>query len=207
MEKSTMRTHENSTLICKSVVTAILALTLSVSSGALAAGKHSGGHGHGEASSGHGGGHGHGGGANIGKPGKASEVTRTVTVTMIDNLYSPENIEVKKGETIRFVVKNKGEFVHEFNIGTAKMHKAHQKEMMLMVEHGVLEPDMINHARMKMDMGGGKTMEHNDPNSALLEPKKSGEIVWKFGSAARLEFACNIPGHYEAGMVGTISVH
>ena len=198
-----MRIHENSTLICKSFLVAILALTLSVSTGALAAGKHSGGHGHGKAS----GGHGHGGGANIGTPGKAANVTRTVTITMTDNRYSPENIEVKKGETIRFVVKNKGEFVHEFNIGTAKMHKAHRKEMMMMVEHGVLEPDKINHARMKMDMGGGKTMEHNDPNSALLEPKKSSEIIWKFNTSAKLEFACNVPGHYESGMVGKISIH
>jgi uncharacterized cupredoxin-like copper-binding protein len=180
-----------------------LAITLSVSTGALAAGKHSGGHGHGKAS----GGHGHGGGANIGKPGKAADVTRTVTITMTDNRYSPENIEVKNGETIRFVLKNKGEFVHEFNIGTAKMHKAHQKEMVIMVEHGVLEPDKINYARMKMDMGGGKTMEHNDPNSALLEPKISSEIIWKFNTSAKLEFACNIPGHYESGMVGNISIH
>ena len=126
---------------------------------------------------------------------------------MTDNRYLPEKITVKKGETIRFVMKNKGEFVHEFNIGTAKMHKAHQKEMMMMVEHGALEPDKINHAMMKMDMGGGKSMEHNDPNSALLEPKKSGEIIWKFDTDAKLEFACNVPGHYESGMVGKISIH
>ena len=198
-----MRIRKKSTLICNSLVTAILALTLSVATGALAAGKHSGGHGHGNTT----GGHGHGGKANIGKPGTSSEVTRTITVTMTDNRYSPEKIEVKKGETIRFVMKNKGEFVHEFNIGTAKMHKAHQKEMMMMVEHGVLEPDKINHDRMKMDMGGGKTMEHNDPNSALLEPKKSAEIIWKFDTDAELEFACNVPGHYESGMVGKISIH
>ena len=202
-----MRSSKNTNLICNSFVAAILALTLSVSTGAMAAGNHSGGHGHGQASGGHGGGHGHGGSANIGKPGTAADVSRTITVTMTDNRYSPENIEVKRGETIRFVLKNEGEFVHEFNIGTAKMHKAHQKEMMIMMEQGVLEPDRINHAKMKMDMGGGKTMEHSDPNSALLEPNKSGEIVWKFGSDARLEFACNVPGHYEAGMVGKISVH
>jgi uncharacterized cupredoxin-like copper-binding protein len=196
MEKSTMRIGEKSSLVCNSLVTAILALTLSVATGALAAGKHSGGHGHT-----------HGGEAKIGKPGKNSEVTRTITVTMTDNRYSPEKIEVKKGETIRFVVENKGEFVHEFNIGTAKMHMAHQKEMMMMVEHGVLEPDKINHARMKMDMGGGKTMEHNDPNSALLEPNKTKEIIWKFNTDAELEFACNVPGHYESGMVGKISIH
>ena len=55
-------------------------------------------------------------------------------------------------------------------------------------------------------MGGGKTMEHNDPNSVLLEPKKSAEIIWKFDTDASLEFACNVPGHYETGMVGKITI-
>ena len=64
----------------------------------------------------------------------------------------------------------------------------------------------IDHDMMKMDMGGGKTMEHNDPNSALLEPGKSGEVIWKFTKAMELEFACNVPGHYEAGMVGKMNV-
>lgn len=176
-------------------------LTLTLASGAFAAGEHGGGHGAG----GHGGGH-HGASAAIGEPGKASDVSRTVTVTMTDNRYEPERITVKKGETVRFVVNNKGEFVHEFNIGTAAMHKGHRKEMMMMVEHGVLEVDKINHAKMKMDMGGGKTMEHNDPNSVLLEPKKSAEIIWKFDTDASLEFACNVPGHYETGMVGKITI-
>ena len=205
-----MRRSENTNPICKSILAAAVALTLSVSTGALAAGKHGGGHGHGGHMDKASGGHmdkasgGHGAGSEIGQPGKKSEATRTITITMTDNLYTPEKITVKKGETVRFVVNNKGEFVHEFNIGTAKMHKAHQKEMMMMVEHGVLEPDKINHAKMKMDMGGGKTMEHNDPNSVLLEPGKTGEVIWKFSQPAKLEFACNVPGHYEAGMVGEI---
>lgn len=193
-----MRCFNFATSLCKSVLTAAVVVGLSVSTGALAAGKHGGGHGHGS--------DGHGHGAAIGKPGKASDVSRTVTVTMTDNRYAPEKINVGKGETVRFVVKNQGEFVHEFNIGTAKMHKAHQKEMMMMMEHGVLEADKINHARMKMKMPGGHTMEHDDPNSALLEPKKSGEIIWKFDTDAELEFACNVPGHYESGMVGKISI-
>lgn len=186
-----MRLNTTSNPIRKSFQMAILAVALSVSTGAIAAGTHGGGHNE---------------NATIGKPGKASEVSRTVTVTMTDNRYTPENLAVKQGETIRFVLKNDGELVHEFNIGTAEMHKVHQEEMMTMVEHGVLEHDKINHSMMKMDMGGGKTMEHNDPNSALLEPKKSGEIIWKFGKTGNLEFACNVPGHYDAGMVGKISI-
>ena len=168
-------------------------LVLLFSTGALAAGKHSGGHGHGEA------------GVN-GMPGKPADATRTVEITMTDNRYSIEKISVKKGETIRFVIENKGELVHEFNIGTPKMHAEHQKEMEMMVEHGVLEADRINHARMKMDMGGGKTMAHDDPNSVLLEPGKSAEIIWTFTTNTELEFACNVPGHYDAGMVGKLHV-
>jgi uncharacterized cupredoxin-like copper-binding protein len=150
----------------------------------------------------HGGGHGNA----AGEPGKASEASRTINIVMTDNRYSIDEITVTAGETIRFVVVNKGELVHEFNIGTPDMHKGHRKEMMMMVDHGVLEADRINHARMKMDMGGGKTMEHNDPNSALLEPGKSKKIVWKFSKAGTFEFACNVPGHYDAGMVGEVQV-
>ena len=194
-----MRTCKNTNPFYKSFLIAILALTLSVSTSVLAAGKHSGGHEH--ASGDHA-----SDSAAIGQPGKALDVTHTVTVTMTDNRYEPERISVKKGETIRFVVQNEGIFVHEFNIGTAKMHKAHQKEMMMMFEYGVLELHKINHARMKMDMGGGKTMEHNDPNSVLLEPKNSAEIIWRFDMDGMLEFACNVPGHYESGMVGKITI-
>lgn len=152
----------------------------------LAAGAHSGGHGHPE----------------FGAPGKASEVSRTVEVTMDDVYFEPEKIRVLEGETVRFVVRNEGEIVHEFNIGTAHMHAEHQEEMMKMVEHGVIEGDRINRERMQMDMGNGHTMAHDDPNSVLLEPGESAEIVWKFAEAMDLEFACNLPGHYDAGMAG-----
>ena len=170
---------------------AAFAVTAALAVNAQAAGNHAGGHGH---------------EVRIGEPGKPSEASRTIEVAMADNRYVPERISVKKGETVRFVLRNKDEIVHEFNIGTAAMHAKHQQEMAMMVEHGVLEIDRINYGRMKMDMGGGRTMEHNDPNSKLLEPGKSAELVWKFTADAELEFACNVPGHYEAGMVGRITV-
>ena len=169
----------------------VAALTLFVSSGAFAAGKHGGGHG---------GGHGTG----IGEPGKASEAKRTIEIVMSDNRFAPEQFSVKKGETVRFIVRNKGEFIHEFNIGTATMHANHQKEMATMFEQGLLEVDKIHHGKMKARMPGGDAMAHDDPNSTLLEPGKTAELVWKFSTDARLEFACNVPGHYEAGMVGRI---
>ena len=167
-----------------------LATVLALSSAiALASGTHKGHHGENSA---------------VGAPGDAAEVSRTIDVKMFDNYYEPEEISVKKGETVRFKIVNAGEFVHEFNIGTAAMHAEHQEEMMMMVEHGVLEADKINHDMMKMDMGNGKTMEHNDPNSALLAPTESGEIIWKFTDDAELEFACNVPGHYASGMMGNV---
>jgi len=180
----------NTTKFTKTIVACAFSATVAfATTQAWAAGSHSGGHSGKEA---------------IGEPGKVSKATRSVEIKMFDNYYEPENISVKEGETVRFVVRNDGEFVHEFAIGTAAMHASHQKEMMMMMEHGALEPDKINHKMMMMDMGDGKTMKHDDPNSILLEPGKSGEVVWTFTKAINIEFACNVPGHYEAGMMGKI---
>lgn len=151
-------------------------------------------------------GQGHGHGAGIGAPGKTAMASRTVEVVMHDNYFEPESITVKEGETVRFVVRNAGDLVHEFNIATAAMHAAHRPEMMMMVEHGVLEADRINHeaARaMQAKMGHGM---HDEPNSVLLEPGKTAEMVWTFPRHAELEFACNVPGHYDAGMMGEIKL-
>jgi len=147
----------------------------------------------------------HGGSGANGEPGKKSQVNRTIKVEMHDNFYKPEKFSIKDGETIRFVVANKGRLVHEFNVATRKQHMGHQKEMMMMVEHGVLEPDKINHDKMMMKMPNGETMEHNDPNSVLLEPGKTGEVIWKFSKKVDLEIGCNVPGHYDAGMVSKVT--
>jgi uncharacterized cupredoxin-like copper-binding protein len=166
----------------------LVAASMSMSAAAIAAGAHGGGH-----------------GAGSGEPGKASEASRTITVEMYDNYYEPEEISVETGETVRFVVKNEGSLVHEFNIGTPSMHEGHQKEMMMMVEHGVIQGGKLNHDMMSMDMGNGKTMKHDDPNSVLLEPGQSKEVVWKFTENGDIEFACNVPGHYQAGMYGDVN--
>ena len=143
---------------------------------------------------------------NIGSPNKNSKATRTVKMTMFDNYFLPKSLVFKEGETVRFIIKNSGEFVHEFNIGTKKMHKSHAPEMLMMMEHGVIEPDKINWdaaKSMQEKMGHGM---HNEPNSVLLEPGKKAELVWTFPKHADLEFACNVPGHYESGMVGKIKL-
>ncbi|MEM7171919.1 MAG: cupredoxin domain-containing protein [Pseudomonadota bacterium] len=148
--------------------------------------------------------HGHGG--NIGQAGNAGDVTRTIEVVMYDNYYEPEEISINEDETVRFVVKNSGELVHEFNIATAEMHVAHQPEMLMMMEHGVLEPDRINWEaaeEMRAFMGHGM---HEEPNSLFLEPGQEGEIIWTFPDHAELEFACNVPGHYDSGMQGPIKL-
>ena len=148
--------------------------------------------------------HGHGD-ASAGKPGKAEHAVRTIEVVMRDNYYEPESVAIKEGETVRFVVKNEGVLVHEFNIGTAAMHAAHKDEMLEMMKHGILTPTTID--REKMESSHGEhAMKHDDPNSVLLAPGESGEVIWQFPSAASLEFACNIPGHYDAGMVGAFEL-
>ena len=170
--------------------TAALILSLALASPAAATGTHDG--------------HGHEGRAGV--PGSASNVTRTVEVAMYDNYYEPADISVKEGQTVRFIVTNKGELVHEFNIGTPDAHVAHAPEMQMMVDHGVLEADRINWEmaeRMQEEMGHGM---HEEPNSVLLEPGETGEIVWRFSDHADIEFACNVPGHYDAGMAGEIEL-
>jgi uncharacterized cupredoxin-like copper-binding protein len=145
-------------------------------------------------------------GQNTGHAGKAEDVTQTIDIAMFDNYYQPEALSISKGETIRFKVTNSGQMVHEFNIGTAMMHKAHQKEMVMMVQHGIIQGGKLNRDMMSMDMGNGQTMEHNDPNSILLAPGENGEVIWTFSEKAELEFACNIPGHYESGMSGKVNI-
>lgn len=137
---------------------------------ALAAGQHAGGH-HDDATA-------------YGEPGKAAQVNRTIEVQAMDNMrYMPASIAVKRGETIKFVVKNTGKLPHEFVLGNASTLKEHAE---MMRRH----PDM----------------EHDDPNAAKVAPGGTGTLIWKFTRAGTVEFACLIPGHYEAGMKGGIRV-
>ncbi|MCY1263300.1 Plastocyanin [compost metagenome] len=147
----------------------------------------------------------------FGKPAKAEQATRTVEVVMGEMYFEPKSLDVKAGETVRFVLKNQGSLLHEFNLDRAAMHAEHQKQMQHMQDMGMLTPtgmqhDMgqMNHAMPGMDHG--QMMKHDDPNSVLVEPGKTAELTWTFGKATTLEFACNVPGHYQAGMVGELNV-
>jgi uncharacterized cupredoxin-like copper-binding protein len=124
----------------------------------------------------------------IGMPGDASMVTRTIEVTMKetddgDMIFEPSNLNINQGEVIRFTIKNAGELEHEFVLDTIKENATH-KELMAKF------PDM----------------EHDDPNAVRLAAGEEGEIIWSFNNAGSLEFACLIPGHYEAGMHGGVVV-
>ena len=140
----------------------------------------------------------------IGEKGDIKDVTKVVTVKMFDNYYEPNEIVVKKGETVKFVVKNMGELVHELNIATKEMHIKHQPEMAKMVEHEILLADKIDKNKMKEMSKMDHSMAHKHANSVLLEPNDTGEIIWKFSTSTKLEIACNVPGHYEAGMIARI---
>ena len=141
----------------------------------------------------------------IGKKGKLSEVEKIIEVKMFDNYYEPNKFSVKKNQTIKFIVYNYGEFVHEFNIATREMHIKHQPEMMRMVENEILLADRIDKKKMKELSKKDHSMRHSHSNSVLLEPNQSAELIWKFNTNADLEAACNVPGHYEAGMIAKIN--
>ena len=144
------------------------ASALVLSTSAMAAGSHAGGHGE----------------AAIGKPGVASKVTRTVQVDMKDDMrFHLDTFKAKRGETIRFVIKNSGALKHEMVLGTEKDLKDHYE---VMKKH----PEM----------------EHAEPNMVTLAPGKTGEIIWQFTKAGKVDFACLQPGHYDAGMRGMVHV-
>ena len=116
--------------------------------------------------------------------GTAKAVTRTISVSMTDAMrFSPDKINVKQGETLKFVLKNDGKVLHEFVIGTKK--------------------DLDEHAALMVKF---PNMEHDEPYMAHVAPGKTGTIIWTFNKAGSFDFACLIAGHYQAGMVGKITV-
>ena len=142
----------------------------------------------------------------IGSKGKLSEVDRTIKVKMYDNYYEPKSFSIKKGETIKFEVINAGNLVHEFNIANAMMHKKHQPEMERMVENEILLGDKIDKDKMQKMAAMDKSMGHSHSNSVLLAPKEKGILIWKFENAVDIEVACNVPGHYQAGMIAAVNL-
>ncbi len=116
--------------------------------------------------------------------GDARAAKRTIEVRMTDAMrFTPDKIEVKQGDTVKFVIRNDGKLLHEFVIGTKK--------------------DLDEHAALMVKNPG---MEHDEPYMAHVGPGKTGQIIWTFNRAGSFDFACLIAGHYSAGMVGKIEV-
>lgn len=153
--------------------TALTGLLLaSLATPAIAAGNHAGGHGE----------------MAVGEPGQKTKVTQTIRVSMKETddgrmVFTPDSFKVRKGQTIRFAVKNDGEVDHEFVLD--------QEDKVM--EHKAL-------------MEKFPEMEHDDPNAIRLAPGESGEIVWKFTNDGVFKVACLVPGHYDAGMHGNVTV-
>jgi len=139
----------------------------------------------------------------VGTEGKSDGVTRVIKIKMYDNYFEPNSFNFKAEETVKFEVENFGELVHEFNIANAMMHKKHQPEMQKLVENEILFGDSIDRKKMaKMD----KSMSHQHSNSVLLEPKEKKDLIWKFSKAQNIEIACNVPGHYDVGMIAQVKI-
>jgi len=120
----------------------------------------------------------------IGVAGDAGKTSRTVNVDMSDAMrFTPSNFAVRRGETVRLVIKNSGALKHEFVLGTETELKEHYALMKKFPE-----------------------MEHSDPNMVTVAPGKTGEVVWQFTRSGKVDFACLQPGHYDAGMKGSVRV-
>ena len=143
----------------------------------------------------------------IGSKGNLNDVNRVIKVVMYDNYYEPSSFKIKAGETIKFELVNAGELVHEFNIANKMMHMKHQPQMEKMVENEILFADSIDKNKMKKMAKIDKSMGHSHSNSVLLEPKQKGDIIWKFDNAVNIEIACNVPGHYQVGMMAKVDIN
>ncbi len=114
----------------------------------------------------------------------ASHAKRNVTIGMADSMrFAPSHLAVVLGETLRIVARNDGAVMHEIVIGTRQEIAGHREAMRR-------NPDQA----------------HGAPNMAHVPPGRSEQIVWQFDRPGTFEYACLLPGHYEAGMTGTITV-
>lgn len=119
----------------------------------------------------------------FGYPGEAAQVKRTITLSATDIKFAPLHISVAAGETVKFEITNNGKLDHEFLLGSAEEQVEHDKEMAAMA---------------------GMKMAHI--NGVSVAPGKTGTLIWTFTKAGSLQYACHVPGHYGAGMVGQLTI-
>jgi uncharacterized cupredoxin-like copper-binding protein len=122
-------------------------------------------------------------GYSAGEPGDPKQPSRTVEVLLSEMEFTPANIEVKRGEQIRFVLRNAGKEDHEFLLATTAENLKHAA---VMKKH--------------------PNMEHDEPNGARLAPNKTAELVWRFTKPGTFEYSCLIPDHRDYGMTGHVTV-
>ena len=120
----------------------------------------------------------------FGREGDARKVQRVIRIEMSDAMrYFPDQIRVKRGETVRFVIRNGGKLPHEMVLGTMDGLKKHAS---VMKRNG--------------------SMEHDEAHAAHVSPGNTGRLVWQFTKSGEFYYGCLVPGHFEAGMIGTVVV-
>ncbi|MGH8226169.1 MAG: cupredoxin domain-containing protein [Gammaproteobacteria bacterium] len=124
-----------------------------------------------------------------GHPGKADAVDRTIRIEAEDNMrFVPAKLTVKAGSTVKFVITNTGKIEHELVLGPVAEQHEHEKEMQEMMHSGKMH------------------MEHSDPNEVELAPGATKTLIWTFTKPGTYQYGCHEPGHYAAGMYGTLTV-
>lgn len=151
-----------------------MSLVLAFTTPAAASGDHEGGHDRGFA---------------FGQPAKGAEPDRTIDIKAADTMkFQPDQIEVRDGEVVRFVVKNTGSLHHSFTLGSSKWHQHHEEEM-----KGMPVDNLSRHMR-------------GEPNGVVVPPGETRAFDWKFENDGSTQFGCRIPGHFPAGMKGSIDI-
>ena len=143
--------------------------------------------------------------APIGSPIAFGTPAREVVIKQYDHYFEPSTVTVMPREKIVFVITNRGTSVHEFMIGTTMMHRKHQQELQAMVDQKLIHNDHLDHEKLTDPLHSERPLSnrhHYDLSSALLEPGETKTLPWQFPHTGTIQFACNMPGHYQAGMVG-----
>ena len=169
-------------------------------------------------------GEGHGGedhDSGFGNAGSPAEVDRTVRVEARDIAFNRAKIAAAPGETIRFIITNTGQMAHDFTLGPPSVQERHREEMRRMMQSGGMgNHNGGGHGGADGHHGGdnhrgndghdgnddrhGESKGHNDPNAVMVQPGETKELIWHFKRVRDVKFGCNVPGHYQAGMKGSV---
>jgi uncharacterized cupredoxin-like copper-binding protein len=124
----------------------------------------------------------------IGYPGAQVLIDRTIRISMADApdgamSFDVDSIDIRRGETTRLVLTNDGAQPHDFVMASPEEIADHREAM----------------------RGAGE-MIHEAGYAAQVAPGAVRTLVWTFANEGEFAFACLIPGHYEAGMNGRLTV-